>query len=33
LVFPNMIGLLLLFPKVQIELKRYVSAIKEAHLS
>lgn len=33
LVFPNMIGLLLLFPKVQKELKRYVSAIKEAQLS
>lgn len=33
LVFPNMIGLLLLFPKVQQELKRYLGAIKEARLS
>jgi len=29
LVFPNMIGLLLLFPKVKEEMKRYVMAIKE----
>ncbi len=29
LVFPNMIGLLLLFPKVREELKRYLSAIKK----
>ena len=28
LVFPNMIGLLLLFPKVKVELSRYLSAIK-----
>jgi alanine or glycine:cation symporter, AGCS family len=28
LVFPNMIGLLLLFPKVKTELKRYIAAIK-----
>src|SRR5690606_27074391 len=28
LVFPNMIGLLLLFPKVREELKRYLGAIK-----
>jgi len=30
LVFPNMIGLLLLFPKVREELVRYLSAIKSA---
>jgi alanine or glycine:cation symporter, AGCS family len=29
LVFPNMIGLLLLFPKVKAELKKYYEAIKE----
>jgi len=29
LVFPNMVGLLLLFPKVREELKRYLDAIKE----
>jgi len=29
MVFPNMIGLLLLFPKVRVELKRYLTAIKE----
>jgi AGCS family alanine or glycine:cation symporter len=28
LVFPNMIGLLLLFPKVREELNRYLKAIK-----
>lgn len=28
LVFPNMIGLLLLFPKVRNEMKRYLKAIK-----
>ena len=28
LVFPNMIGLLLLFPKVKDEMKKYLSAIK-----
>lgn len=28
MVFPNMIGLLLLFPKVRTEMKRYVDAIK-----
>jgi len=28
LVFPNMIGLLLLFPKVREEIKRYLLAIK-----
>jgi AGCS family alanine or glycine:cation symporter len=30
LVFPNMIGLLLLFPKVREELKRYLAAIKNS---
>ncbi len=30
LVFPNMIGLLILFPKVKEELKRYMEAIKDA---
>ncbi len=30
LVFPNMIGLLFLFPKVRGEFKRYLSAIKSA---
>ena len=30
LVFPNMVGLLLLFPKVKEELEKYLSAIKEA---
>ncbi len=30
LVFPNMIGLLLLFPKVKEELNRYLAAIKES---
>jgi alanine or glycine:cation symporter, AGCS family len=29
LVFPNMVGLLLLFPKVREELKRYLNAIKK----
>ena len=28
LVFPNMIGLFFLFPKVKEELKKYVAAIK-----
>lgn len=28
MVFPNMLGLLLLFPKVRAELKRYIAAIK-----
>lgn len=28
LVFPNMIGLLFLFPKVRVEMKRYLNAIK-----
>jgi AGCS family alanine or glycine:cation symporter len=28
LVFPNMIGLVLLFPKVKEEMKRYTDAIK-----
>jgi AGCS family alanine or glycine:cation symporter len=28
MVFPNMIGLLLLFPKVRQELKRYLDAIR-----
>ena len=28
MVFPNMLGLLLLFPKVRFELKRYIAAIK-----
>jgi len=31
LVFPNMIGLLILFPKVKEELKRYLDAIKAAY--
>ncbi len=31
LVFPNMIGLLLLFPKVKVSLNRYLNAIKEAY--
>ena len=30
LVFPNMLGLLLLFPKVRSELKRYLSATRDA---
>jgi AGCS family alanine or glycine:cation symporter len=30
MVFPNMIGLLLLFPKVRAELKRYLDAIKKS---
>jgi len=30
LVFPNMIGLLLLFPKVRVELKKYLAATKDA---
>lgn len=30
LVFPNMIGLLVLFPKVRSELKRYLDAIKDS---
>lgn len=30
MVFPNMIGLLLLFPKVKAELKRYLEAIKKS---
>jgi AGCS family alanine or glycine:cation symporter len=32
MVFPNMIGLLLLFPKVRDELNRYLKAIKEFKL-
>jgi AGCS family alanine or glycine:cation symporter len=28
LVFPNMIGLLFLFPKVKVEMKKYLAAIK-----
>ena len=28
LVFPNMIGLILLFPRVQEEMKRYADAVK-----
>ena len=32
LVFPNMIGLLLLFPKVRDEMKRYLKAIKTIKL-
>ena len=31
LVFPNMIGLLILFPKVKEELKKYLDAIKKAY--
>ncbi|WP_394975535.1 alanine/glycine:cation symporter family protein [uncultured Croceitalea sp.] len=31
LVFPNMIGLLILFPKVKEELNKYVNAIKKAY--
>jgi AGCS family alanine or glycine:cation symporter len=31
LVFPNMIGLLILFPKVKEELNKYVTAIKKAY--
>lgn len=30
MVFPNMIGLFLLFPKVKVELKRYMTAIKNS---
>ena len=30
MVFPNMIGLLFLFPKVREELKRYLAAIKNS---
>jgi len=33
LVFPNMIGLLLLFPKVREEMRRYLGAIKQATVS
>lgn len=32
LVFPNMIGLLLLFPKVKSEFKRYLNAIRSSNL-
>jgi AGCS family alanine or glycine:cation symporter len=31
LVFPNMIGLLILFPKVKEELNKYVTAIKKSY--
>jgi len=32
MVFPNMIGLFFLFPKVKVELNRYLSAIKNSKL-
>jgi len=32
MVFPNMIGLLFLFPKVKEEFNRYLKAIKEARI-